>query len=423
MTDQMSAPSPCVEVLNAVLDAPHLKQHYLAAAVEDLITQVVGLYLQREHSLTAWEHVELSRLTPGQQLRALHAYASPDLTSRCERLHLLSQSIGQDAERPDEQSLVRLVADLVDRAGCEDASVRVRVPRETHVANAVSVESPHGRRTFRLIQADIVLVEADLIIGVSHGNPNSAYDERWLERFRSLYGEAVALEPPLLRISSDVWTAFWTCGPRPPFRNVLTMRIPEEVPEVDEEGLGAFVIQGMLGSVAALEHMGRAFPTIAFPGAMVRRVGNYHAAFQSMIEGTLEWLKRSTHTTQVDFVAYHDDELDLWDNAMNECLGRTTIAPDASAVLDAFRRDTLLRIEGYGDGPLSGAAVPLEEALMRSERLCIEHICVFGRKLVEVVLAQLLPDFGLKRTGTLLHDIEAVRRTGHLPAWYASHMH
>jgi hypothetical protein len=150
---------------------------------------------------------------------------------------------------------------------------------------------------------------------------------------------------------------------------------------------------------------------------------DYAAAVESLIRHAVRWLKQSAHTNTVQFVVYYADDLEDWDAAMNRSLGRSYVAAGSDRVLESLCQELNHLAFGHHASPLTDAVRPLAEALARRETLCIETVCVFGRKLVEVMLAKLLPSLGLREGPVLLNNIEELRKSSRVAPWICSYMH
>jgi hypothetical protein len=179
----------------------------------------------------------------------------------------------------------------------------------------------------------------------------------------------------------------------------------------------------MYASIAALEQMEYSFPVVSMPVLYGQRILDYPAAVESLIRHAVAWLKKSDHTHTIQFVVYNGNELRDWDKAMNTCLGHTLVSTGHNAVLESLRHEVSHHAKQYRNGPLNGAIRPLLEALSRQEDLCIENICVFGRKLVEIMLDVLLPRLGLTSGPQLMQNIETLRQSSRIAPWIISYMH
>ena len=114
-----------------------------------------------------------------------------------------------------------------------------------------------------------------------------------------------------------------------------------------------------------------------------QRLVDYSAAVASLIRHATDWLRRSRTTQTVRFVVYLSHELDGWDVAMNRLMGRSFGSAGSDAVLESLCDEIVHLGTLHKGGPLAPALGPLLDALSRRDRLGIEHVCVFGRKLVE----------------------------------------
>jgi hypothetical protein len=404
---------------------PPLELPYALACIHDLTKQMFNLRLRDPHQLPDWEGVALARLSLTQQVQALRACHEEELADLAEEVGRLRQALtASPATTRDLKVRIQLAEKVCQHVGCGTRRTSLRTPRATRTVNAVSVETTTGYRTFHLQHGDLLQVSTDLLIISSRTrHPDSAEGDYWLNQIRKLYDLEFDPSRILLRLGAEAWTCFQEGNPNTPFAQLLTLRAPALAHQSDPARFYDTLIGGLLASVAALEHLGYRFPRIALTALMASWVPDYRSGIDSLIRHSVRWLKKSEHTHTVQFLIYYADELLHWDSAMDTCLGRTTVSTGRHAVLEGLRRDLLNAAAPHQDGPLAGAVQPLLEALGRKDQLCIEHVCVFGRKLVELALSILLSRYGLKETPVLMTNIEALRQSGQVAPWICSYMH
>lgn len=297
--------------------------------------------------------------------------------------------------------------------------------------NSVSVETPQGYKTFSLMQGDITLLSTDLLIISSHGNPQMRPTGQVIDSLKARYE---------LEIDPDCrWLDFaegrWTCFQRPlcpaPFSAILTVRIPSLLRQIDPFPFFDETVQGVFASVAALEYMGEAFRVISVPVLYGQRImnehdggaANYPLLIESMIRHALRWLKKSDQSHTVQFVVYEEKQVKAWNKAMDRTLGRSVISAGADGVLKSLCQEIVHAIRSQPDTRLAGAVLPLADALAHPNRLSIQNVCVWSRKLVEAMLDVLMPIFEIKPARDLATNIDQLGRSRAVAPWIVSYMH
>lgn len=99
------------------------------------------------------------------------------------------------------------------------------------------------------------------------------------------------------------------------------------------------------------------------------------------------------------------DELNIWDSALNQTLGRSLVATGNDQVLQCIIKEIAQQLAITKGDDLSNAIIPLQQALTKPDTICIENICVFGRKLCELLSAALIKHHQLKSSAMLLNNI------------------
>ena len=190
-------------------------------------------------------------------------------------------------------------------------------------------------------------------------------------------------------------------------------------------------VRGIFASIAALEYLEHTFSTVSLSAIYGQRLQREHdrgedlypSIAESLIRHALHWLKNSNHTHTIQFVVYREDELKVWDAAMNTCLGRSLIAAGTDGVIKSLCQEITQQATSQPNALLQGALEPLANALARSDKLYVQSICVFGRKLVEEMLQVLMPLGGLKIQKELMNNIDALERSRRVAPWITSYMH
>jgi hypothetical protein len=294
---------------------------------------------------------------------------------------------------------------------------------ETRVINSVSIETPTGYKVFQLVQGDITVLPTDLLICSSHVDEDRPLDGQIIHRVRDRFGLTLDGARRLLALEHGCWTCFQSAPPRLPFAHVLILRMPEPQPGSAGNALFDAAIRGTFAAVAALEMMDQPFPVISFPVVYGQEISDFVAGAETLIRRATAWLRQSAHTHTVQMVFVDSQDMASWDEAMNRSLGRTYLSGGTSQVLVSLCREVFEQFSTQADPRLEQATTLLREALSRPDRLYVDQVCVFGRKLVEVMLSILLPRLGLRSSGVLINNIEELRKSPRVAPWIISYMH
>lgn len=289
--------------------------------------------------------------------------------------------------------------------------------------NSVSVDTPNGFRSFQLVQGDITTVPTDLLICSSHPDADRPPDGNIIRRLRDRHGWDLHDACRLLSLDHGCWTCFLAAPAGLPCGNVLVLRMPDPTHDSDGNALFDNSIQGTFAAVAALELMDRRFPVISLPLLYNRQLEDRVAGAETLIRRATAWLKQSAHTHTIQMVFIDTSDMACWNEAMDRSLGRSYVPGGSNAVVSGLCSEVLGQLAGSHDPRLAGATGPLRGALAHADKLSIEHLCAFGRKLVELMLAQLLPQFGLRHTSILANNIEELNKCHRVAPWIVSYMH
>ena len=299
------------------------------------------------------------------------------------------------------------------------------MPVKTETArqvNAVSVETPHGLRTFELFAGDIFSHSADLlVISTSHRRDKPA---QLVTLLKDLFHFDVDLSEPLINFGEGVSACSQTANSHTPFTHLLTMCVaPPRMQEHPAEFYDR-AIRSTFATIAALEFLGHEFKTISLPVLVRKGIEDYSPAVRSLLRHALAWLRQSHGTQAVRYFVLDPEELAEWDAAMNFSLGRTYVDTQGEAVLDGLCREIVRQIDGgVLNRHFDELQAPLRGAVAQPDRLCVQTIAAFGRKLAEQMTEQLCRDLDLPIARDLMTNIEAVRNSKMLASWIASYLH
>jgi len=297
-------------------------------------------------------------------------------------------------------------------------------PKPATLINSVSVETPHGFRTFELHFGDILSSPTDLLVISAPESTCDRADGMLAEQLFKRFGFAV--EAPQTRINFGGGVTAWM---QPGvggllFEHLLTLCIADADPRHGPGDLYDRAVRAAYASIATHEFLGNTFQSISLPVIDRKRITNYEAAVRTLLNYTFIWLRRSTHTEIVRLFVYEEADLRAWDSAMNTTLGRSFVDASNEVVARSLCCEIVAKInQGVLAGPLAELETPLRAAMSAPAKLCVQTIATFGRKLAETVTEQLCLFHGLPLKRDLLMNIEAIRLAKVVADWIPSYLH
>lgn len=295
-------------------------------------------------------------------------------------------------------------------------------PGAARQVNAVSVETPTGLRSFELFEGDIFSQPSDLL--VISTDPQRDKPGQLMELLEKRFRYRVETGCNFMDLGGGISACTQDGGGTAPFGQLLTMCIAPPRLQKDPAAFYDRAIRSTFAAIAALEFLGCEFKTVSLPVLVRQGIEEYAPAVRSLLKHALAWLRQSRHTQAVRYFVLDPLELAEWDSAMNTFLGRTYVDTDSEAALTSLCRDIVHQIDG---GTLSRhfgvLEAPLRKAVADPDRLCVQTIATFGRKLAELVTEQLCRDLDVPLGRDLLTNIESVRNSNMLAGWISSYLH
>ncbi len=291
--------------------------------------------------------------------------------------------------------------------------------------NTTSVETRYGFRAFSLFEGDITEGEDGLLVVSSHlgsGHPGG----RVLNALRRNWKLALADFTPLLHFGSFLGT-FLPTEPTP--RPVVLVRMPG-IRWLREQGFPVEVVyeeavRAVFGSVGAIELRGEQHRLVALPLLGGSRGYDRRRAMATILKCASQWLQLSRWTERVDFFLVEQDLVAQWSVAMNDVLGRTFVDAARRDVAEALASEVLEIVStspALGHPALTGALEPRRQSL-EAKPVCLQQVAAFARVLIERIVQAVATGSGIAWKGSLLEDIETVRREGIVAPWMISHFH
>jgi hypothetical protein len=394
------------------------------AQLLDLAAQV----LEEARAQAAGAPVDTAALRAsfGGHARFLEAAGSdPALVGLVHRLR--HQRAGLDLRQPLPQALDALqdtVAGLVALTRSEGHPWVRRVRYGVEPVNQVTLESPWGPRAFELMHGSALAPEADVLVASSHADPDRAPDGQVVSALRWRWGMAVNDPGPFLRFPDGSGWVSWLpeVPPGAPFRGVLLLRTIAGA-DYDVEAYAAH-LRCAFAALSALDYLGVPVRRVTLPMLAGNRLRDVDARATATLREVTRWLRGQAAASTVRAVVFFADELSAWSAAMDRCLGRSFLGPGHDAMLDGLQQDVLRRLSHPACAAIGSSVGSLRDLLSRPrEQLPLHAVCVFGRKLVEELVARLSDSHGLRRHHELMKSIEELSRARAVSPWMASYMH
>lgn len=342
--------------------------------------------------------------------------------------HLRGVRVGLDPTAPRDEDLTSLddaVRAVVEATGAGEVPYVRRVSYGVRAVNHVSLETRQGLRTFHLMHGNALAAPADVLVVSSHADATRDPDGQLVAALRWRWKMAVRDPGPLLRLPDGGWVSWLPDVPQAaPFRGVLLLRTPRARVGTDPvEELGRS-LQGAFASLRALAYLGVPVGRITLPMIAGNRLQDVDHRARVTLREITRWLRAEETAERVQSVVFYEEELAIWNEAMDRVLGRTYIGPGQDAVLDGLHKDVLGRLAGVSDGVLAGSAGSLRAELLRSDgQLAVHTVCTFGRKLAEEMAGAMLRARAMKVHREFNNNIEALQKAGVIAPWVASYMH
>jgi hypothetical protein len=320
------------------------------------------------------------------------------------------------------EQLVALAQGFVESSGTGQVEGERRVRYRPHLTNTVGVETASVFREFQLHHGSVIQVPCDALVISARLDAEGKADGQVANALKWRYGFSLDPNAILLRHSEEVWVTHQRIeNPLAPFSHVLVLWMPSDADRT--KALYEEALQTVFAALLALEHMGLELRRVGLSYLGGHRVQELDSAVETLIFAAIHWLKKADRAEVICCTLLQKEELDRWNEAMNQALGRAFAGVDGDPVMVALQSEVLSLVRKHRDGVLRPALHPLLEALQVQGPLCIELVCTFSRTLCEVTVRECLKEAGKKTSGDLLSSIENLRKTGKVAPWVCSYMH
>lgn len=251
---------------------------------------------------------------------------------------------------------------------------------EKLLINRVNIESKHGDRSFILLKGDILKDDGDLIVV----NTYKSDIGETVGDFVSFVSACEAKEQQVYVLENGSTISLLEKS-QLNFKRMLILNTNLlEGEQLAKESYECF-IKGLFSSLAALELLGYQFPTISLPILLRKGLsGNYYNEAAILINHAVEWLKRSSYTNTIRYYVYLEQDMEIWNEAIEHTLGRSVVNPNENEDSSRLRQYILGVISTFPKDEVvyKDTLVPLQIALSR-DTISPHVVAAFGRKLAE----------------------------------------
>lgn len=318
------------------------------------------------------------------------------------------------------------VETVIEHFNFSERTVRSYAPDGVQVVNAVSVDTNRGYKIIQLCHANVVDIKSDILVLTAQNTPDTKPSGFIISKLKHISQFTSAFKKNLLQFSDTEWTNIQDGNQHTKFQYLLTLRVGGPI---DSEPLVSYmnrIINGLFASIASLEFLGTQVHSITMPVLQAHRVRekeDYKSIVDNLIQQSVRWIKTSESTNLINLCVYYGDEIKIWNDALNEILGRTVVQIEQNNAIDSLRKKLLLQCRFHKNGPLQSGIQPLIDILSNQMQIGIEHVAVYGRKLVEAICKEVLIQHGQRIDGDLMSCIERLRKGGIAAPWIISYMH
>jgi len=301
--------------------------------------------------------------------------------------------------------------------------------------NTVSILSDSGQsREFNLFSGDMFSWEADLFVVSTHNETMYSVHGKVLDEIYNRFSVEASLEqkkPFLMQDSTEVFFPGFLDEKKR--KQWVLIRVPYSAISGLPESFDGFqlAVSLLFSAVASKEHLGLPFkrismPVIAGQRLMKKGLDVYRRALRIIIEETSRWLKVSRNTETVNLFVYEEDQVPLWNQAMNEVLGREILESKNHELIKILQDQVLEQLEqlaskSHSDTFIFSTLKPLKKEI-QSANPYLETILGFSRRVLEGFLKDTAQKNGLRMGKDLRETIEQLEKRLKLAPWFKGYL-
>jgi len=389
----------------------------------EIVYKIVDEFILLQDSLV--DKKVLSKKSIGKKISYINPESSGNIIEALSKFRTLRLRFAHCNVVTNDQidHLLAQALEVIEVSGLGNLSFFTSMPLGVTTVNSVSIETSDGYRYFNILHADVLSVPGDLTVISTHANTEASPSGQIVNALKK---KGIKIDPEnIFQVieKNSMWTCFQEFSGDVPIKAILTARMKASKHLAEPEVFFDKAVKGIFASIAALEYLGHRFQVINIPLIYGSRIRDYQAAIESLLSNALVWLKKSDFTEAINFVIYSSEELTEWDFALNRILGRSVVAAGSDQVLKGIVKELSHQLANTSDEVLAGAIVPLQQSLEKTENICIQSVCIFGRKLCELLASAFIVKSNLKLSGDLCSNIERLGKNKIVAPWICSYMH
>lgn len=259
--------------------------------------------------------------------------------------------------------------------------------KRAELINRVIVETSEGDRAFLLLEGDILSEPADVYVFNTYKVGEKQYGGSLVNRLHNFFGVNEINEEPFFTSTDGIKVT------KVQINNAIILLIHTDIVEFQKITTEQYklYIDIIFTSLTALQIFKPKIKTIAFPVLLRNCLDNlYNDAIKILIDNAMDWLKNASSTETIKYVLYEMEDSKLWNESLNEYLGRKVIALNAQPKLNSIKNDVLSDLYRFSETNdyWHDILLPMKNSL-ESKRFLPESLAAFSRKLVEVFSSNL----------------------------------
>jgi len=316
------------------------------------------------------------------------------------------------------------------------------------VVNSLTVETMDGFKDFILMRGDISQIDTELLIFSSHAAGQEIHGAVSAS-IRSKFGEykrnnaqtiislgkgsffdIKAIHPENHDSIATPGTYLIEPNDNMPFKHLMVIKIPGAAYfDSSEESLNAFekCVEAVFASVSALEFYDYTYRTIAMSVLGGGRSYDKSRTMPIFLKNAIKWLKHSRFTYKFTLTVYDNKEVKLWNEAMNESLGRSFDDGSYSSSIKDLHNRLKENVEYLSikttHSKLKDVLDRISKSLTLKQEISIQQFGNYGRQLSESISGLVCEDLGLSVSNNAFSNIEKINEVKKVSKWINSYLH
>lgn len=259
--------------------------------------------------------------------------------------------------------------------------------KRAELINRVIVETVEGDRAFLLLEGDILSEPADVYVFNTYQSVEEQFGGSLVDRLYNFFGHKDLKEEPFYYSSDGIKVT------KVNVNQSIILLIHTDLLDGDEVTIQQYkkYVEIVFASLTALQFYQSTIKTVAFPVLIRNSINNlYQDAIKILITEAMDWLKKAVSTETIKYVLYEKGDSLLWNDSLNELLGRKVINLNTQPKLSSLKKDVITELNRFStrNNYWHDILLPMKNSLETANFLP-ESLAAFSRKLVEVFASDL----------------------------------